>query len=149
MKSFAAKVKEERENLGWNQAALGEKIGVSVRSVSAYETGSAKPRGIMARRLAAVFQISLDYLLNDDIEDRAYGKDKTVYIEEALVRFGEKGAHELDGLLEQNLSLFAGGEISQEAKDAFFEAVMTAYITSKEEARRRFGRKSTEVDPPI
>ena len=41
------------------------------------------------------------------------------------------GAKELDDLLEKNLSLFAGGEASQEAGDTFFEAVMTAYVTGK------------------
>lgn len=145
MKAFSTKVKEERENLGWSQANLGEKIGVSVRSISAYETGSAKPRGIMARRLAAMFHVSTDYLLNDEIEDPSYGRDKTLFVEEVRVRFGENGAKEMDRLLEQNLSLFAGGEVSQEAKDAFFEAVMTAYITCKEEARRKFGHKDPEV----
>ena len=144
MKAFSTKVKEERENQGWNQTDLGEKIGVSVRSVSAYETGSTRPRGIMARRLAAVFHVSTDYLLNDEIDDRSYGRDKSVFMEEARVRFGESGAKEMDRLLEQNLSLFAGGEITQEAKDTFFEAVMTAYVTCKEEARRKFGKKGME-----
>ena len=143
MKTFSTKVKEERENQGWSQADLGEKIGVSVRSISAYETGSAKPRGIMARRLAVVFHVSTDYLLNDEIEDPSYGRDKAAFVEEARVRFGENGAKEMDSLLEQNLSLFAGGEVSQEAKDAFFEAIMTAYVTCKEEARRKFGHKDT------
>ena len=145
MKAFCTKVKEERENNGWSQADLGEKIGISVRSISAYETGSAKPRGIMARRLAAVFHISMDYLLNDEIEDPSYGRDKAVFVEEARVRFGESGAREMDGLLEKNLSLFAGGEVSQEAKDAFFEAVMTAYVTCKEESRKKFGWKNAQV----
>ena len=41
-------------------------------------------------------------------------------------------------------ALFAGGELSQDQKDAFFEAVMKAYITCKEEARVKFGRKNVE-----
>lgn len=41
-----------------------------------------------------------------------------------------------------NAALFAGGELSQDQKDAFFQAVMTAYVTCKEEAKAKFGRKS-------
>ena len=43
--------------------------------------------------------------------------------------------------MEENAALFAGGELSQSEKDAFFEAVMRAYITCKEEAKQKFGRK--------
>lgn len=145
MKVFSVKVKEEREALGWSQVNLADKIGVTVRSISSYETGSARPRGIMARRLAALFSVSTDYLLNDEIEDRSFGRDKAAVVEEARVRFGNEGAKEINNLLEKNLSLFAGGEISQKAKDAFFEAIMTAYVTCKEEARRKYGsRNDTE-----
>lgn len=42
-------------------------------------------------------------------------------------------------LLRKNTALFAGGDLSQEEKDAFFEAVMRAYVACKDEARRKFG----------
>ena len=48
----------------------------------------------------------------------------------------------MDELLQDNAALFAGGELSQEQKDKFFQAVMTAYVTSKEEAKAKFGRKA-------
>lgn len=48
----------------------------------------------------------------------------------------------MNALLEQNAAFFAGGELSQEAKDDFFQAVMKAYLTCKEEARKTYGRKS-------
>ena len=49
-------------------------------------------------------------------------------------------------LLDRNSAFFAGGEIPQEDKDAFFEAIMTAYVTAKEEARRKFTPRS--LRPP-
>jgi len=55
--------------------------------------------------------------------------------------YGAKGVRDMNELLADNAALFAGGELSQEQKDAFFEAVMTAYVTSKEEAKKKFGRK--------
>lgn len=141
MKSFSVKVKETREALKLNQQQLGELVGVSKRSIAAYETTDTKPRGDVARRLASVLQVSVDYLLNDELTDTQYGMEKAPYIEEARQRLGAGAAREMDDLLEQNMALFAGGELDQEAKDAFFEAVMKAYLQCKEEARKTYGRK--------
>ena len=43
--------------------------------------------------------------------------------------------------IEKLLDLYFKGELSQEEKDAFFEAVMRAYVTSKDIASVKFGRK--------
>lgn len=141
MKTFSEKIKEAREELKLNQQQLSELVGVSKRSIAAYETTDTKPRGNIARKLAAALQVSVDYLLNDEITDLKYGIEKAPYIEEARERLGPKAAKEMDVLLEQNVALFAGGALDQEAKDAFFEAVMKAYLKCKEEARKTYGRK--------
>ena len=47
----------------------------------------------------------------------------------------------MDELLERNAALFAGGELSEEAKDAFFTAVTKAYLECKEQAKKTYGRK--------
>lgn len=142
MKSFSEKIREAREALKLNQQQLSDLVGVSKRSIAAYETTDTKPRGNMARKLASALQVSVDYLLNDDIIDPKHGIEKSPYVEETRERLGAKAAKEMDVLLEQNMALFAGGELDQEAKDAFFEAVMKAYITCKEDARKTFGKKS-------
>lgn len=142
MKSFSEKIREAREALKLNQQQLGDLVGISKRSIAAYETTDTKPRGNVARKLASALQVSVDYLLNDDIIDPKHGIEKSPYVEETRERLGAKAAKEMDVLLEQNTALFAGGELDQEAKDAFFEAVMKAYITCKEDARKTFGKKS-------
>ena len=142
MKSFSEKIREAREALKLNQQQLSDLVGVSKRSIAAYETTDTKPRGNMARKLASALQVSVDYLLNDDIIDPKHGIEKSPYVEETRERLGAKAAKEMDVLLEQNMALFAGGDLDQEAKDAFFEAVMKAYITCKEDARKTFGKKS-------
>lgn len=142
MKSFSEKIREAREALKLNQQQLSDLVGVSKRSIAAYETTDTKPRGNVARKLASALQVSADYLLNDDIIDPKHGIEKSPYVEETRERLGAKAAKEMDVLLEQNMALFAGGELDQEAKDAFFEAVMKAYITCKEDARKTFGKKS-------
>ncbi len=144
MKTFADKVKESRETLGLSQGALAEKVNVSQRSITAYETGSAKPRGTTARKLAHALNVSLDYLLNDETEDPKSGIEKDSYLANIHDLYGARGEEEAKALLDQNMALFAGGGLSQEAKDAFFESIMTAYVTCKEEARKTYGHKNTE-----
>ena len=48
----------------------------------------------------------------------------------------------MEQLLADNAALFAGGELSEEQKDAFFQAVMAAYVKCKEEAKTKFGKKN-------
>ena len=142
MKTFSQKVRERRERLKLNQQQLGDLIGVSKRSIAAYETTDTKPRGHIARKLGEALEVSVDYLLNEDILDPEYGKEKAPYIEEISARYGEPAAREIDSLLEQNMALFAGGELDQAEKDAFFEAVMKAYIKCKDDAKKTYGRKA-------
>ena len=63
------------------------------------------------------------------------------HIEEVRGHFGDRAASEVDELLERNAALFAGGELSEEAKDAFYTAVTRAYLEHKEAARKTYGRK--------
>ena len=144
MKTFPEKVKEARVSLGISQPQLGKKIGLSVRSVIAYEKGEKKPRPASMLKLAKALGVSVKFLSDDECEDPMADIEKDDYIAEARERYGAAGAKNMDDLLSANTALFAGGELSQEQKDAFFEAVMKAYITCKEEARRRFGKKDLD-----
>lgn len=144
MKTFSEKVKEARVSLGISQPQLGKKIGLSVRSVIAYEKGEKKPRPASMLKLAKALGVSVKFLSDDECEDPMADIEKDDYIAEARERYGAAGAKNMDDLLSANTALFAGGELSQEQKDAFFEAVMKAYITCKEEARRKFGKKDQD-----
>jgi len=142
MKAFADKVKDARISLGMSQIQLAQEIGVSSRSVQAYESGEKKPRQTMMAKLAKALKVSIKFLSDDECEDPVADIEKDNYIEEARERYGAKGARDMDQLLADNAALFAGGELSQDQKDAFFQAVMTAYVTCKEEAKKKFGKKN-------
>lgn len=141
MKTFSEKVKEARVSLGISQPQLGKKIGLSVRSVIAYEKGEKKPRPASMLKLAKALGVSVKFLSDDECEDPMADIEKDDYIGEARNRYGASGDKDMDELLSANTALFAGGELSQDQKDAFFEAVMKAYITCKEEARKKYGKK--------
>lgn len=141
MKTFSDKVREARLLCKLTQEELGTLIGVSKRAVLAYETEGVIPRRNVKAKLAEALRVSVDYLDQDNIEDPTYGLEKADYIEETRGRFGQRAAREMDFLLERNAALFAGGNLDQEAKDAFFEAITKAYWTAKEEARKTYGKK--------
>ncbi len=141
MKTFSEKVREARRLRNLNQSELGELIGVSTRSVVAYETKGIRPRAHTLRKMAETLGVSVDYLGRDDIDDPLYGIEKADYVEEAKALFGTKASREIEFLMERNAALFAGGDISQAAKDAYFEAVMAAYLECKAKSRDKYGRK--------
>lgn len=139
MKTFGEKLRQAREISGLSQESLAKEAGLTQRSITSYETNQSKPRGATARRLAKVLGVSTDYLLNESEENPQEGLSKDIHLENAYRMYGSVGEREARELLEKNMALFAGGSLSQEAKDAFFEAVMTAYVTCKEEARKTYG----------
>ena len=140
MPSFADKVRESRELINIPQSELANLVGVSRRTITAYETGEKMPRESTLKKLASVFGVSVDYLIKDEIDDPTYGIEKEPYVDETQARFSAKAAREIDFLMERNNALFAGGAVSQEMKDAYFESVMSAYLECKEKARAKFGR---------
>ena len=141
MKTFSEKVRDARREQGLNQQQLADYVGISKRSIAAYETTETKPRGAIMKRLAQSLKVSVDYLIVDEIQDPNHGFAHSAYLEAAKQRFGRRAVVEMERLLRRNTALFAGGEIDQETKDAFFEAVMKAYLTCKDEARRTYGPK--------
>lgn len=141
MKTFGEKVKDARASLGLSQPKVAELTGVSVRSVLAYEKGEKMPRQGTLLKLASALGVSVRFLTCDECEDPLEDIEKDGYIRQARERYGASGAKDAEALLNDNMALFAGGELSQEQKDAFFEAVMKAYITCKEAAREKYGSK--------
>ena len=144
MATFAEKVKMARSELGLSQTELGEASGVSLRTILAYEKGKAKPRQSSLLKLAKALNVSTKFLMDDSCENPLKDIEKDGYIAEARERYGSKGVKDINRLLDESKALFAGGELSQDQKDQFFQAVMTAYVVSKEAAKETFGRKKED-----
>lgn len=139
--TFSEKIILMRERAKLTQQQLADLTGISRRTIVSYECNGAIARASTMRKLATALGVSYDYLANDEITDPEYGLEKAPYVEEARGALGNKAAKEVDKLLEQNAALFAGGELSEEAKDAFYLALTKAYLQCKEEASKKFGRK--------
>ena len=141
MATFAEKVKTARSELEMTQSELGEATGVSLRTILDYEKGKKVPRQSTLLKLAKALKVSSRFLSDESCDDPLADIEKDGYITEARDRCGARGVRDLDRLLAENAAVFAGGELSQDQKDQFFQAVMTAYVTSKEAAKETFSRK--------
>lgn len=64
---LADKIMEERKKNGWSQEELAEKLNVSRQAVSKWESAGSIPDLQKVVQLAALFGVSIDYLLRDDI----------------------------------------------------------------------------------
>lgn len=146
MTTFGEKVKNRRTELQIDQNQLANLCGVSRRTIVSYETQGKYPREATLRKLASALGVTERYLMNDDETDPSAGISEEPFIQEARDAFGKKGAEEMAAVLSQNEALFAGGTLSEDQKDMFYEAVSKAYFSNKKRAREKFGRKKTQEE---
>ena len=143
--TFSDKIKRSREIAKLTQYQLAQEVGVSQRTIASYESGGAKARRSTTEKLARALKVSIKFLTDDECKDPLAEIEKDGYIEQARTMYGTKAVRDMEELLRDNAALFAGGELSQDQKDAFFEAVMKAYITCKDEAKKKFGNRNKSV----
>ena len=85
--------------------------------------------------------ISVSYLLDDEETDTQSRIDEDRFLAEARKQFDAKGAKEAQEVLGRVSSLFAGGDLDEDAKDIFFQALMAVYMDSKKNAKEKFTPK--------
>ena len=146
MEKLGEKIKHLRIDTKTSQEQLAEAVGVTTRSISAYESGRAVPRANTLRKLAKALNVTVEYLTNDDSRDPEAGRLREEKLDTVREYFVNSGAKEMADLLDRNMAFLAGGDVDQEAKDVFFDALMTAYITCKNEARQKFTPKGKRSD---
>lgn len=139
--TFSDKIKRSREVAGLTQQELADLVGVSKRTIASYECTNAVARRSTTTKLARALKVSVRYLTDEECTDPLADIEKDDHVEEARRLYGASGARDVEALLKENAALFAGGELSQDEKDAFFEAVTQAYFASKSEAKRKFSPK--------
>lgn len=132
--NFGEKVRKARRALGMTQIELAKKIGVTNRAITSYETGRSFPRTREGyRKLAEALQVDVNYLLSED----------DAFISDAARKYGSRGRAEADRLVAQMGGLFAGGELTEEDKQAVFLALQEAYWDAKAE-NRKYGRRNSK-----
>lgn len=140
MKSVADKILDARSAAHFTQEQLAEMVGVSRRSIAAYERGESLPRKSTVLKLGKALSVSTKYLTSDDCDDPLEDISKDSYYTEAMEKYGSNGVKDMEAFLEEGKALLAGGSISQEKKDELFEAFAQAYFLCKAEAKKKYGK---------
>jgi transcriptional regulator with XRE-family HTH domain len=140
MKSVADKILDARSAAHFTQEQLAEMVGVSRRSIAAYERGESLPRKSTVLKLGKALSVSTKYLTRDDCDDPLEDISKDSYYTEAMEKYGSNGVKDMEAFLEEGKALLAGGSISQEKKDELFEAFAQAYFLCKAEAKKKYGK---------
>ena len=146
MKSIGTKIKDRRIDMGLTQTELAERVEVSLRTISKYEKDAVTPHALNLRKLCAVLGVSEAYLTNPEIDDVTYGLEEAPYVDGVRSVYGKKAGMDMQQLLDGVQAMFAGGSTPQEDKDLFFQAVMQAYMETKQDAKQRFTPKKFKAD---
>lgn len=113
---FGEKLRALRLQNHLTQSALAERLGVSLRTLQNYETCKIYPKQTeIYARIAAMFGVSTDYLLNTEPAPAATPA-VPLQPDELVARVG---------------SLFSGGALSDEDKDKVFATITELYWQAK------------------
>ncbi len=145
--NFGNKIKHLRKKAGLSQEDLAAKLGVSQKSICNYENNTRFPKGQkVIKGLADIFNVTVDYLISDT--DDTTSKEN-LFISSAKDEFGYKGKNEAEMLIERTAAVLAGGELSEEDKDAFFQSITQLYFDAKNKARKKYGKKNSNSETEI
>lgn len=139
--TFGEKLRSARIALNLSQIELGEKAGITERSIYNYEQTGIYPKSAILKRLADALNVSVGYLMDEDETDRQKNIDQELFLANVKNQYGYKGAREAQAVIERASALFAGGELDDAAKDIFFQSLMEVYLESKAEAREKFSNR--------
>lgn len=129
---FGEKLRDLRQENGLTQAELAEKAGISLRTISYYESGTTYPKNRnVYDTLAHILDVDVNYLRNEGDE----------FITSARQKYGYRGAKQAEEIVAEVTGLFAGGELSEEDKDSVMQALQQAYWDAKEENKKYTPKK--------
>jgi len=67
--NISEKIKKLRQEKGWSQTQLAKKLNTQSQNISRYERGVFTPSTEALTKFAEVFGVSVDYLLNEEVEN--------------------------------------------------------------------------------
>jgi len=99
--TLGEKLKKLRKEKSWSQQELSDKLGVHIKHVSRYENNVNKPSLEMLRKLSEFFNVSVDYLVNEEasIEPNIKDKELQMYFEK-VDKLDEENKKLVKGILD-------------------------------------------------
>ena len=133
--TIGSKIAQRRKEMHCSQQKLADICGVTKRTIASYETDGRAPRNSTLKKLAAALGCSIEYLSNDANMEFAEPTKEEIYLTNIRELYGRETADELELLIHKSAALFAGGKLSQEAKDKYYEALTNAYMACKKNGK--------------
>ncbi|NLY08582.1 MAG: helix-turn-helix transcriptional regulator [Tissierellia bacterium] len=125
---FAIKLRSLRKEKKLTQVQAAAGTGVSLRTYKGYELGERLPRyRKIYVDIANFYNVDLNYLLTDGDQ----------YVLNTNEVNGPKGKRGTELLIANMEMFFAGGEASEEDKDAAFLALTEAYLETKKGSKKK------------
>lgn len=129
---FGEKVREARKQAGLSQEEFAKAIGVSLRTITNYETNGVYPKKReIYPKIAEVLGVDVNYLMTES----------DAFITEANEKYGSRGARQAKELMEEVTGLFAGGKMADEDMDVMMRAITEAYWIAKEKNKKYTPKK--------
>ncbi len=120
---FQDRLKELRQKNNLSQVELGKLVGVSDRTIQNYENSRRTPQTYdIIYKLASALGVKVEELVSEE----------DMLIVGAAERGGVKAARDIGQLVGEVSAMFAGGELTDEDKDAAMRALNEAYWESKQ-----------------
>ena len=127
---MARKIREARALLNLSQTQLAKKVGITSRSIQAYELNEKRPRPGTLLRLSKALHVSIRYLCDDKCDDPLFEIRKDRDQEMAYHFFTLTNKREIKALIDASVALMYGDDIDLSQKKRFFDALQIAYVDS-------------------
>ena len=135
--NFGKKLRDLRKAKNLTQQELADQVGVSLKTISRYETNESHPRyRKIYDKLAEVLDTTHDYLVTDEDD----------FVLNARELYGSKGANDAREMVDGVIGLMAGGEVPEEDKKTILDAIQEAYYMAKTENKKYTPKKYRKDD---
>lgn len=131
--SIGQNLKMLRKERKLSQKELAELAGITERTIYNYEKEKQTPKPRVINKLAMALNVSAEVLIN--------GAPLNVQSTPQNYFELDRDTFELSELLEKTTALFAGGRLSDDEKDEYYESLTQAYFLAKRKSR--FKNQST------
>ena len=135
-RAFAENLTQLRTDAGLSRAELGEKLGISGRSIINYESGERIPFGDLCVRMARFFGLTVEELLLVDDPENEMVKAETVADMDRI--FGKKSGDAGQDFIDSTAALLAGGTLSPEATLDFVDVMRQVLVEAEARAKAKF-----------
>lgn len=102
VQEFSQRMRKLREERGWTQREVAERLGIPTNSYSGYERGAREPDFAMVVRIARLYQVSVDYLLGLS-DERSISNERLAVMNRSLVHLPEEDKETLLALIDAYL----------------------------------------------